>query len=284
MTRIRMRGAALLLASLLLMYPLTADRINAARLGGVMKAYTLRAEGISPEDEAGFFSEAQAYNERLAEKPEALRRHLSDEELEEYSRILDVSGSGIIGRVSSECIALDIPIYHSASESVLQVAAGHLPGSSFPAGGDTEHVVITGHTGLTGARLFTDIDKLEPGDRFVLKVLSRAFVYEVESVTVVLPDELDGIAIREGERLATLVTCTPYGVNTHRLLVTGRLKDVTDAGESEERVSVVEVARKRGMPAEYLMFAAGSLLLTVLAVRAMRGHALKRKGEEGEAR
>ena len=146
---------------------------------------------------------------------------LSDRELEEYNSVLDVTGTGIMGYVDIPKINVSLPIYHGTDESVLQIAIGHLAGSSLPVGGEGSHCVISGHRGLPSARLFTDIDQLQEGDRFMLQVLGETLTYEVDQIRTVLPDELDDLQREEGQDYCTLVTCTPYGVNTHRLLVRG---------------------------------------------------------------
>ncbi|MBQ4371958.1 MAG: class C sortase [Firmicutes bacterium] len=279
-----MRKAALLLSALLFMYPYAADRINDARLGTVIKAYTEQAEGLSAEQAEEILNAAAGFNARLAAMPGASRWHLSGEDLEEYGSLMDLSGTGLIGRVSSGAIGLDLPFYHGTGEAVLQTAAGHLQGSSLPTGGDGEHAVITGHTGLTGARLFTDIDRLEAGDSFDIEVPGRRLRYEVERVSVVLPDEMDSLAIEEGECLATLVTCTPYGINSHRLLVTGRLKEILPAEEGGERVSTALIVRKGRLPGPTVMFAVGTALaLWTLSGRAVRGTAAKQRKQGGSS-
>ncbi|HCA33568.1 MAG TPA: class C sortase, partial [Lachnospiraceae bacterium] len=171
------------------------------------------------EERQKLWDAAAAYNEKLSK--EGLNLMLSDQELEEYNSVLDVTGTGIMGYVDIPKINVSLPIYHGTDESVLQIAIGHIAGSSLPVGGAGSHCVISGHRGLPSARLFTDIDQLQEGDRFMLQVLGETLTYEVDQIRTVLPDELDDLQRQNGQDYCTLVTCTPYGVNTHRLLVRG---------------------------------------------------------------
>ncbi len=163
--------------------------------------------------------EARAYNEKMADRPFNLT--LSKEEIKEYDKMLDVTGTGIMGYVEVPKIKCSLPIYHGTDEGVLQIAIGHIAGTSLPIGGSSTHCVLSGHRGLPSARLFTDIDQLIVGDTFMIRTLDETLTYEVDQVLIVLPNELESLKIEPGEDLCTLVTCTPYGVNTHRLLVRG---------------------------------------------------------------
>ena len=145
----------------------------------------------------------------------------TEEEKKEYNSILDITGTGIMGYVTIPKIDARLPIYHGTDEAVLQIASGHMEGSSFPIGGTSTHAVLTGHTGLPSAMLFTGIDTLEKGDTFTVTVYDDVLTYEVEETNVVLPDNVKNLEIQEGRDLVSLVTCTPYGVNSHRLIVTG---------------------------------------------------------------
>jgi sortase A len=165
------------------------------------------------------WDKAVAYNEKLKDKPVSYT--LSDEETAEYNSLLDVSGTGIMGYVEVKKQNIRLPIYHGTSEGVLQIAVGHLTGSSLPTGGAGTHSVLTGHTGLISAKLFTDIDQMEEGDTFTVTVLDHVLTYQVDQIKVVLPSELYALRIEDGQDYTTLVTCTPYGVNSHRLLVRG---------------------------------------------------------------
>ena len=146
---------------------------------------------------------------------------LSDEEKEAYESQLDIDGSGVMGYIKIDKIGVRLPIYHGTQESVLQTSIGHLEGSSLPVGGESAHCMLSGHRGLPSARLFTDIDKLSVGDTWTLNILDQTLTYEVDQIRVVLPTDLKFLEMEDGKDYCTLVTCTPYGVNTHRLLVRG---------------------------------------------------------------
>ena len=146
---------------------------------------------------------------------------MTDEERAQYESLLNVSGNGIIGYIEIPSINCSLPIYHGTDEAILQIAVGHIEGTSLPVGGSGTHCVLSGHRGLPSARLFTDLDKMVIGDTFLMRVLDETLTYEVDQIRIVLPYELDALEIEEGKDYCTLVTCTPYGVNSHRLLVRG---------------------------------------------------------------
>lgn len=203
----------------IMLYPTFSDWWNRQHQTHAIAGYVEATKDLSAEKKQEMWNEAQAYNKTLVGK--SLNFNLSDEEKKEYEKILDVTGTGIMGYVNIPKINVSLPIYHGTDEATLQIAIGHLPGTSLPVGGESTHCVISGHTGLPSAKLFTDIDQLEVGDHFTLEVLDQTLTYEVDQINVVLPDELEDLEIEEGKDLCTLVTCTPYGINTHRLLVRG---------------------------------------------------------------
>lgn len=174
---------------------------------------------MSDEKRQDMWDRAVKYNEKLSK--EEMNFLLSDEELADYNSVLDVTGTGIMGYVDIPKINVSLPIYHGTDDAVLQIAIGHIAGSSLPVGGAGSHCVISGHRGLPSARLFTDLDQLQEGDRFMLQVLGETLTYEVDQIRVVLPNELQDLEREAGQDYCTLVTCTPYGINTHRLLVRG---------------------------------------------------------------
>lgn len=200
------------------------------------------------------------------------RFNLTDEERAKYEKTLDVTGTGIMGYVEIPKISVSLPIYHGTDATVLQIAIGHIPGSSLPVGGQGTHCVISGHRGLPSARLFTDIDQLREGDLFMLNVLGKTLTYQVDQIRVVLPDELDDLAIDDGQDYCTLVTCTPYGVNTHRLLVRGHR--VPNQGAAVADGDMVQVS-----PA----IVAAAITAVVLAV-ALLVRAVVRAGRRGDGR
>lgn len=171
-------------------------------------------------------SEAHAYNEQLAQ---LYAPFTNFDAIPGYDDILNISGTGIMGYVSIPNINVELPIYHGTSEGVLQIASGHIQGSSLPVGGASTHAVISGHRGLPSARLFTDLDQIVEGDTFTINVLNEVYTYEVERILIILPTETDKLAIFPGEDIVTLMTCTPYGVNSHRLLIRGhRIETIYD--------------------------------------------------------
>lgn len=213
----------------LLLYPTVSDLWNSHHQTQAIAAYT---ENVSELDDAAYdevLAEAHAYNEKLFLNPD--RFHMSDADKEEYENTLNVSGTGVMGSIEIPSIDVNLPIYHGTDSTVLQVAVGHIEGTSLPVGGSSTHCVISAHRGLPSAKLFTNLDQVKEGDVFYLKVLDEVLTYEVDQIRIVLPEEADDIDIIEGEDLCTLVTCTPYGINTHRLLVRGhRIDTVLDDG------------------------------------------------------
>lgn len=197
-------------------FPTASNYWNALHQSNVITEYTENASGLNHADCERILSAAHDYNEKLFLDGRNASLH------EEYRRQLDISGQGTMGYIDIPKINCHLPIYHGAEEGALQVAVVHSEGSSLPVGGENTHCVLFGHRGLPSARLFTDLDQLDKGDLFMLCVLDEVMTYEVEQILVTLPEEVEYLAIREGEDLCTLVTCTPYGVNSHRLLVTGR--------------------------------------------------------------
>ena len=209
-----------LLAGLsLLLYPFVSDYWNSLHQSRAIATYM---EAVTELDDTAYerwWKEAQAYNASL---PGTLDRfHPDEEEQRSYEKLLDISGTGILGYVEIPSIDVLLPIYHGTDEEVLQVAIGHIEGSSLPAGGPSTHCVISGHRGLPSAKLFTDLDQLAEGDIFVLRVLDETLTYEVDQIHIVEPDDISRLGIEEDRDLCTLITCTPYGVNSHRLLVRG---------------------------------------------------------------
>lgn len=162
---------------------------------------------------------AKQYNASLRDRKN--RYHMTKEEIEEYESVLNLNGTGVLGYIEIPAIHCSLPIYHGIDDTVLQVAIGHIAWSSLPIGGEGTHAVLSGHRGLPSAKLFSDLDKLTEGDTFIIRVLDETLTYEIDQIHIVLPDELDFLQIEEGQDLCTLVTCTPYGINSHRLLVRG---------------------------------------------------------------
>ena len=211
----------------LLAYPTLSDWWNSSNQSRVVASYKNAVMAADDSELAEAREEAFAYNARLAEEGNSW--FLDDERMAEYENQLTLNESGVMGYVEIPKIGCTLPIYHGTDEAVLQVAIGHIEGSSLPIGGESTHSVVSGHRGLPSARLFTDLDQLEEGDRFSLHVLDEELAYEVDQILTVEPDDVEALEIVEGEDLCTLVTCTPYGVNSHRLLVRGHRVEMQDA-------------------------------------------------------
>lgn len=211
----------------LLLYPIISDYWNSFHQSRAIATYAEEVAELDDEDYEKMWQEAEAYNQKLSNQPN--RWNLTEEEEEEYNRVLDIGGTGIMGYIEIPEIKVSLPIYHGTDEGVLQIAVGHIPGSSLPVGGIGTHSVVSGHRGLPSARLFTNLDELNEGDVFMIRVLDETLTYEVDKISIVEPDDLTGLGINPELDLCTLVTCTPYGVNSHRLLVRGhRIANLED--------------------------------------------------------
>lgn len=202
----------------LLLYPTVSDYINARNSSKVIADYESNITNASAERIAQIFEEADAYNQNLAATTASL---YDPSKVKGYYDVLDPIGAGIMGYLDIERIGVQLPIYHGVSEGVLQIGVGHMEGTSLPIGGENTHCVFSGHRGLPSAKLFTDLDEMQTGDIFTITVMNRLLTYQVDQIKVVLPTETDDLQLVAGKDYCTLVTCTPYGVNTHRLLVRG---------------------------------------------------------------
>jgi sortase A len=217
----------------LLLYPLVANIWNNYRQKTLINAYNDTVNEKVKNGEIDYEEEmerAVTYNEELLPSilPDSFAQaEAAEVEDESYMACLNLAGDGIMGYVEIPEIGIKIPIFHTTNDDVLEIGAGHLEGSSLPVGGESTHAVIAAHRGLPSASLFTDLDKLEIGDCFFIMVLDQTLAYEVDQILVVEPDETDSLAVVEGEDLVTLLTCTPYGVNTQRLLVRGHRVEYT---------------------------------------------------------
>ena len=213
----------------LLLYPTVSNWWNSFHQSGAIAAYTEQVEATDDATRAQMLADAQAYNASLASEDDA-RYDPTPDEHATYESLLNMAGNGIMGFIDIPSISCRLPIYHGVDPAVLEVAVGHIEGTSLPVGGAGTHAVLSGHRGLPSAKLFTDLDKLSEGDLFYLNVLGQTLVYEVDQIRIVLPDEMDDLEIEPGKDLCTLTTCTPYGLNTHRLLVRGhRVEDTSEA-------------------------------------------------------
>ena len=203
----------------LLLYPSVANYWNSFHQSRAIASYSEAVSRMDKKDYKAIMDSAREYNKNLAKT--GMRWTLTDAQRAEYEKQLAVEGSEVIGFVSIPKFHIKCPIYHGTDEAVLQVAVGHLEASSLPVGGKSTHTLISGHRGLPSARLFTDIDKIKEGDTWTITVLNETLTYECDQIRIVLPDDLSDLTIEEGKDLCTLITCTPYGINTHRLLVRG---------------------------------------------------------------
>lgn len=207
----------------LLLYPTLSDYWNTFHQSQAIVGYVETVASIDDEKYAKLLNDAKSYNEDLASHSSHWR--LSKEEEKEYESMLNISNMGIIGYIEIPKINCSLPIYHGTDEDVLQIGIGHIAGSSLPVGGNNTHSVLSGHRGLPSAKLFTNLDELENGDLFMLRVMDETLTYEVDQILIVNPDDFSALGIVDGQDLCTLITCTPYGVNTHRLLVRGHRVD-----------------------------------------------------------
>ena len=215
-----------------MLYPSVNDAVNRKHQSRAVAGYAEEVEQLSDADYQTYFDAADAYNRQLNTTPNAFYK---PDLVSGYAQTLDISGTGIMGYITIPKISVELPIYHGTDEGVLQVAAGHLEGSSLPVGGAGTHAVISAHRGLPSAKLFTNLDELEVGDRFTITVLNRVLTYEVDQISIVLPTEIDQLLPTEGMDYVTLMTCTPYGINTHRLLVRGKRVETM---ESQKHIRV----------------------------------------------
>ena len=258
-----------------MLYPTVSDYVNQKNQSRAVASYSEEVENLSDVDYQAYFDAADDYNRQLAETPDAFYR---PEEVSGYTDTLDVSGTGIMGYITISKIGVELPVYHGTSDGVLQVAAGHLEGSSLPVGGAGTHAVISAHRGLPSAKLFTNLDELEVGDTFTITVLDRVLTYEVDQISIVLPTETDLLQPVEGKDYVTLMTCTPYGINTHRLLVRG--KRIENA-ENQKHIRVTADAL-RIEPIIVAPALAVPMLLVMLVVMLAVPHLRKRKNQREE--
>lgn len=203
----------------LLLYPTVSDYWNSFHQSRAIASYAEQVANIDDAQYEELWDAARDYNQSLLHRPNDFI--LSDEQQEIYKSLLDIGGNGIMGYIEIPTIDVMLPIYHGTKESVLQIAVGHLDWTSLPVGGAGSHCVLSGHRGLPSARLFTDLDKLKVGDVFMLHVLNEILTYEIDQILIVEPQDTDPLLIEPGKDLCTLITCTPYGINSHRMLVRG---------------------------------------------------------------
>lgn len=226
----------MLIGATIFLYPSISDWWNSMHATQAISGYVNAVESMTEEEKEAIFAKAKEYNEALSN---GINFQVSEEQYAEYASILDITGTGIMGYIQIAAIGVNLPVYHGVDEGVLQIAVGHIPGSSFPIGGERTHAVMSGHRGLPSAKLFSDLDKLSEGDTFTVTVLDETITFMVDQIRIVLPDETDELGIVEGKEYCTLVTCTPYGVNSHRILMRGhRIANLDAAATPAEAVRI----------------------------------------------
>ena len=250
----------LLIGLSLMLYPSFADWWNSFHSSRSIASYVEQVANIDEAQYEELWDAAWDYNQSLLHRPNDFL--LSDEQQEIYKSLLDFGGNGIMGYIEIPMIDVMLPIYHGTKESVLQIAVGHLDWTSLPVGGAGSHCVVSGHRGLPSARLFTDLDKLKVGDVFMLHVLNEILTYEIDQILIVEPQDTDPLLIEPGKDLCTLITCTPYGINSHRMLVRGHRI------ESQEEAKVIRITADavRIEPLMVAPFVAVPILLVLLII------------------
>ena len=205
---------------------------------------------------------------------------LSEEEKEAYDALLDISGTGVMGYIEIPTVNISLPVYHGTEDAVLQIAVGHLEWSSLPVGGESTHCVLSGHRGLPSAKLFTNLDKLVAGDKFIMRVLDEVLTYEVDQILIVEPTDVSTLIIEAGKDLCTLVTCTPYGINSHRLLVRGhRIENQDEAKAIRVTSDAIQIEPLIVAPAVAL-----PMLLVLLVILLVSGGKTKSAGGKKNAK
>lgn len=245
-----------------LLYPTVSDILKNIAYKRAIDHFTATVAAIDQETYEEILADAVAHNQKLLARGN-VRATLTDEELAEYERQLKIDDTGIMGYVVIPKIHVSLPIYHGTDEAVLQSGVGHLEGSSLPIGGKGSHTVLSGHRGLPSAKLFTNIDQLLVGDTFTVRVLREVLTYEVDEIQTVLPSEVNALQITEGQDYCTLLTCTPYGVNSHRLLVRGH-RIPTPPGEEDAEIFDSVISKQNST--SYLPLIAGIAALVILLI------------------
>lgn len=256
-------------------YPTVSNLWNQAHQSRAIATYSKQVEKLDDSENKKMLKAARKYNKSLLKKSDHWK--LSKKDKKKYESLLDVSGTGIMGYIEVPKIDCSLPIYHGTDEGALQIAIGHLEGSSLPVGGKSTHCVLSGHRGLPSARLFTDLDQMEEGDIFILNILGRKLAYEVDQIKVVLPEEMSDLEIEEGKDLCTLVTCTPYGINTHRLLVRGHRTEYVEKKVEEEKK---EVQTKKMDIRLMIAGGAGVLILLIIIIVIVIKRRRKRRNQQ----
>lgn len=263
-----------------LLYPAISEYINEKHASRMIETYNAKLASYSEQEFSALFAAADAYNRTLRDTPAAF----FDPSLAEgYSGTLDITGTGIMGYVTISKIGVELPIYHGVADTVLAVGAGHLEGTSLPVGGASVHSVLSGHRGLPSAKLFTDLNKLQIGDRFTVTVLNRVLTYEVDQIKTVRPTDTGDLQIASGQDYCTLLTCTPYGINSHRLLVRGVRVSSPDAPAQRPGVFVSNEAFRIStmLVAAVVLIPMLTVLMIALIVRDNQTRRREKRRSEG---
>lgn len=265
---------------ILLAYPFISNYVFEKSASSKVHSYEQKADTMDQGKINRMFQEAKKYNDdlrkSLVQMTDPFKLKQKNGENLEYQKILDIDGNGIMGYVKIPCISVELPVYHGTSAEVLEHGVGHLATSSFPIGGKSTHSVLTGHTGLSSARLFTDLTQMKEGDLFFIHVLDRDLAYKVDQIVVVKPEDTTKLQIVQGKDYVTLVTCTPYGVNDHRLLVRGvrtRYEKKQEEKKSRNRESQwMSVYKRAVLIGLTIVF---GIVLTAKMIRRMKERNLK---------
>ena len=275
-----LRGIGYLMAFSLILYPVVSNYINQMNSTTIATDYEQEVSHLSEEQENAMIKQAQDYNESLigigsiADPFSESNENQTEED--EYNKLLKIDDTGMMGYIDIPKIDIVLPVYHGTSEKVLQSGVGHLKNTSLPVGGESCHAVLSGHRGLANAKIFTDLNKMEIGDVFYFKVLHHTFAYQVDQILTVLPSETDALQIEKGKDYVTLVTCTPYAVNTHRLLVRGTMIPYEEAKKVDE-----EVGLHRTIPF-YMIVLIGGIAAVVIIWISTKIYSRRKEKERGQ--
>lgn len=262
----------------LLLYPTVSDYWNSLHASQAVADYAENVRNLEAEKYEQVLQDAKSYNQMLPYEQTTFA--LSEEEKEAYDALLDISGTGVMGYIEIPTVNISLPVYHGTEDAVLQIAVGHLEWSSLPVGGESTHCVLTGHRGLPSAKLFTNLDKLVAGDKFIMRVLDEVLTYEVDQILIVEPTDVSTLIIEAGKDLCTLVTCTPYGINSHRLLVRGhRIENQDEAKAIRVTSDAIQIEPLIVAPAVAL-----PMLLVLLVILLVSGGKTKSAGGKKNAK
>jgi sortase family protein len=261
----------------LLLYPTVSDW-NSLHASQAVADYAENVRNLEAEKYEQVLQDAKSYNQMLPYEQTTFA--LSEEEKEAYDALLDISGTGVMGYIEIPTVNISLPVYHGTEDAVLQIAVGHLEWSSLPVGGESTHCVLSGHRGLPSAKLFTNLDKLVAGDKFIMRVLDEVLTYEVDQILIVEPTDVSTLMIEAGKDLCALVTCTPYGINSHRLLVRGhRIENQEEAQAIRVTSDAIQIEPLIVAPAVAL-----PMLLVLLVILLVSGGKTKSAGGKKNAK